>query len=244
MTADLLVYALVAAGLVFWLRSILGTRHGGERQRENPLARVPLEPNPDNMNPFADEQRETTAEERVKKLAAETGGKISIDGANAEAGLIDIARADREFDVGFFMDGAQEAFAIIVEAFAAGDRETLKDLLGAAVYDAFEGAIAAREQRGEKQETQIRAIRKAEAIEAGVSSGRRANITVRFTADEVSVTRNSIGEIIDGHPEKLTAMRDVWTFSRDTKSRDPRWLVTETRGDFEDDNKILPNTIN
>ena len=32
MTADLLVYALVAAGLVFWLRSILGTRHGDERQ--------------------------------------------------------------------------------------------------------------------------------------------------------------------------------------------------------------------
>ena len=75
------------------------------------------------------------------------------------------------------------------------------------------------------------------------SARSKANITVRFTADEVSVTRDSAGEIIDGHPEKLTAMRDVWTFSRDTKSRDPRWLVIETRGDFEDDNKILPNTI-
>ena len=243
MTADLLVYALVAAGLVFWLRSILGTRHGDERQRENPLTRPPLEANPDNMNPFAEEEREMTGEDRVKKLAADSGGKISIDGATVEAGLIDIARADREFDVGFFMDGAQEAFAIIVEAFAAGDRETLKDLLGPAVYHAFEAAITAREQRGEKQETQIRAIRKAEAIEAGVSARSKANITVRFTADEVSVTRNSAGEIIDGHPEKLTAMRDVWTFSRDTKSRDPRWLVIETRGDFEDDNKILPNTI-
>ena len=65
------------------------------------------------------------------------------------------------------MDGAQEAFAIIVEAFAAGDRETLKDLLGPAVYHAFEAAITAREGRGEKQETQIRAIRKAEAIGSG-----------------------------------------------------------------------------
>jgi predicted lipid-binding transport protein (Tim44 family) len=243
MTADLLVYALVAAGLVFWLRSILGTRHGDERQRENPLTRPPLEANPDNMNPFAEEEREMTAEDRVKKLAADSSGKISIDGANVEAGLIDIARADREFDVGFFMDGAQEAFAIIVEAFAAGERETLKDLLGPAVYHAFEAAITAREQRGEKQETQIRAIRKAEAIGARMD-GRKAVITVRFTADEVSVTRDSTGQIIDGHPEKLTAMRDVWAFSRDTKSRDPRWLVIETRGDFEDDNKILPNTIN
>lgn len=241
MSADLLVYALVAAGLVFWLRNILGTRHGDERQRENPLARAHLEPNPDNANPFADEEREITGEDRVKKLAAEEGGKVSI--TDAEIGLVGIARADREFDIGFFMDGAQEAFAMIVEAFAAGDRETLKDLLGPAVYHAFEAAITAREGRGEKQDTQIRAIRKAEAIEARVD-GRKAIITVRFTADEVSVTRNSVGEIIDGHPEKLTAMRDVWTFSRDTKSRDPRWLVTETRGDFEDDNKILPNTIN
>jgi predicted lipid-binding transport protein (Tim44 family) len=237
-SADLIVYALVAAGLVFWLRSILGTRSDDDPQ-PGAMARVPLEPNPDNMNPFADEAREITAEERIKKLAAETEGKVLI--TEAEAGLVAIARADREFDVKFFMDGAQEAFAMIVESFAAGDRETLKDLLGAAVYNAFEGAIKAREGRGEKQETQIRAIRKAEAIEARLS-GRTAYITVRFTADEMSVTKNSLGEIIDGNPERTSAMRDVWTFSRDIKSRDPRWMVIETRGDFEDDNKIIPNT--
>ena len=62
--------------------------------RENPLTRPPLEANPDNMNPFAEEEREMTGEDRVKKLAADSGGKISIDGANVEAGLIDIARAD------------------------------------------------------------------------------------------------------------------------------------------------------
>ncbi|MGB4107529.1 MAG: Tim44/TimA family putative adaptor protein [Alphaproteobacteria bacterium] len=240
MSADLLVYALVAAGLVFWLRSILGTRHGDERQRENPLARAALEPGPEAASPFAEEQRETTGEDRIKKLAAEEGGKVSV--AEAEIGLVAIARVDREFDISFFMDGAQEAFAMIVESFAAGDREMLKDLLGQAVYHAFEAAITAREQRGEKQDTQIRAIRKAEAIEAKVD-GRKAFVTVRFTADEVSVTRDSTGEIIEGHPEKVTSMRDVWTFSRDIKSRDPRWLVVETRGDFEDDNKIIPNTI-
>ena len=242
MTADLIVYALVAAGLVFWLRNILGTRHGDERQRENPVARAHLEPSPDNMNPQADEARDITGEERIRKIAAEPGGKITIENSRAEAGLVDIARADREFDIGFFIDGAQEAFAMIVEAFADGERETLKDLLASSVYTAFESAIADRERRGEKQETQIRAIRKAEITEARVA-GRKAYITVRFTADEVSATKDSLGEVIDGDPARVTLMRDVWTFSRDIRTRDPRWLVIETRGDTEDDNKILPNTI-
>jgi predicted lipid-binding transport protein (Tim44 family) len=241
--ADLIVYALVAAGLVFWLRNILGTRNGEERQRENPLTKKPqLDPNPDNLNPYADEDRQISGEDLVRKLAEDSSGKISIENKNAEAGLLDICRADREFDVNFFLNGSQDAFAIIVEAFAANDKDTLKDLLGSNVYNAFENAINEREKRNEKQETQIRAIRKAEAIEARMS-GRTAYITVRFTADETSVTKNSSGEVIDGHPDRPTAMRDVWTFSRDIKSRDPRWMVVETRGDFEDDNKILPNTI-
>lgn len=240
MSADLIVYALVAAGLVFWLRSILGTRHGEERQRDNPLLRQKIDPSGDNS--FSEEERPPTAEERVRSLAEKKDGKGTIENKNAEAGLIDISRADRDFDVNFFLDGAQEAFAIVVESFAAGDRDTLKDLLGSSVYNAFESAISERERRNEKQQTQIRAIRKAEIIEARVA-GRAAQITIRFTAEETSVTRDIAGEIIEGHPERLTAMKDIWTFSRDIKSRDPRWVVIETRGDFEDDNKILPNAI-
>jgi predicted lipid-binding transport protein (Tim44 family) len=241
-SADILVYALVAAGLVFWLRSILGTRHGDERERENPLARAKLDPHPDNMNPLAEEARDMTAEDRIRELAATQKGKVFIEGEKAERGLMDIAHSDREFDVNFFLDGCQEAFAMIVESFAAGDREALKELLGPAVYSAFEGAITQREARNEKQETQIRAIRKAEVIEARMS-GRMAYITVRFIAEETSVTKDSNGNIVDGHEGRITSMRDVWTFSRDVKSRDPRWMVIETRGDFEDDNKILPNTV-
>ncbi len=242
MSADLIVYALVAAGLVFWLRSILGTRHGEERQRDNPLLREKTDGAGDSAAVSLDGEREMTAEERVRKLAEIKEGKVTIENKNAEAGLVDIARADREFDVNFFMTGAQDAFVIIVESFAAGDRETLKELLGSSVYNAFEGAITAREGRNEKQETQIRAIRKAEAIEARVS-GRTVYVTIRFTAEETSVTRDISGEIVEGNPERVTAMKDIWTFSRDLKSRDPRWVVMETRGDFEDDNKILPNAI-
>jgi len=69
-----------------------------------------------------------------------------------------------------------------------------------------------------------------------------ALITVRFWADERTVTKDENQNIISGHPDKTTVMRDVWTFSRDVKSRDPRWLVVETREDGIEDNETIPNT--
>lgn len=155
--------------------------------------------------------------------------------------MLDIARLDKNFDVKFFLDAAQDAFAIVVESFAEGDRETLKDLLSGKVYAAFEPAVIARESRGETQQAEIHAIRKAQIIEAALQ-GRKALVTVRFTADQTSVTKDKDGKIIAGHPDKMTKMIDIWTFERDVKSSDPRWLVAETRGDFEGDNDLIPDT--
>ncbi len=242
MTVDIIVYAIIAAGLVFWLRSILGTRSGDERERPAPLIVTDTERAPDGFSPLAPESRGVNAAERIEKLAAATEGKFSIANKSAEKGLLQIVNTDETFNVNFFLDGAQEAFAIIVEAFAAGDRETLEGLLGETVYKAFDQVIAEREKRNEKQAAQIRAVRKAEIIETKLARS-TAFITVRFTADEVSVTHDEHGNVIDGHPEKVTAMRDIWTFSRDLRSKDPRWLLVETRGGFEGDNDLLPNAV-
>lgn len=242
MPADIIIYALVAAGLVFWLRNVLGTRHGEERDRSNPY----LSP-AENTSPAARDNPavpaaapEQGAEEKIAMLGRARGQVFSVENKTAENGLLDILRADRNFDAGFFLEGAQEAFVMIVEAFAKGDHETLKDLLSEDVCRAFEGAIAERQQRGETQVTDIHSIRRAEILEAGIRD-KTARITVRFTADETSVTRDAEGQILSGHPDRVSEMRDIWTFARDVKSRDPRWLVVETRGDFEEDNDLIPN---
>lgn len=239
MPPDLIVYALIAAGLVFWLRSILGTKTGAERERPNPyLAPDPLE----NAGlPLIEGEKTLGMEERIAKLAAEPGKVKSIANKTAELGLIEIARADRSFDIDFFLDGSQDAFAMIVESYADGDREALKNLLAPPVYAAFESGIAAREARHEKQVADIHAIRKAEVIDARVD-GKKAFITVRFIAEETSVTRDELGEIIAGHPDRTSQMKDIWTFGREIKSKDPSWLVYETKADEDgSDNEKIPN---
>ncbi|PCI96872.1 MAG: hypothetical protein COB14_09710 [Alphaproteobacteria bacterium] len=239
-TAELMVYALVAAGLVFWLRSILGTRDSKDRESNV----VPLELNSEGkiVGIGGDSSdKGDNKESLIEELAQNSKGNMSINGRVAELGLVDITKQDKDFDVYVFLQAAQDAFVYIVESFADGDRETLENLLGADVYKAFDGAITAREEANETAVTEIHAIKKSEIVEASLD-GKRALVTVRFWADETSVIKDENSNILHGHPEKTTLMRDVWTFARDLKSRDPRWMVVETRDDGDGDNEIIPNT--
>lgn len=175
---DILLYALVAAGLVFWLRSVIGTRHGDERERPNPFTSAPAE------KPAF----EGTDNAKTLDLPAITDGMAmprnsSISNAMSEQGLEDIARADRSFDPVSFITAAQEAFAIVVEAFAKGDRDTLRDLLADPVYAAFDGALKDRDRKGETVSTEIHAVRRADITDARLINKRDAFITIRFTAD-------------------------------------------------------------
>ncbi len=237
-----MIYALIAAGLVFWLRSILGTRNGEERDSSNVIN---LELSSDGKivglggDNSAEKQEKKSA--LIEELAKDAKGNMSIGSRTAELGLIDISNADKDFDIYDFLQATQDAFVYVVESFAEGDRDTLEGLLSPEVYKAFDGAITAREDAGETIITEIHAIKKSEVLEASVD-GKNAVVTVRFWADETSVTKDEDSNIIHGHPEKTTLMRDVWTFSREIKSNDPRWFVIETREDGEDDNTVIPNT--
>ncbi len=233
-----MIYALIAAGLIFWLRSILGTRDEDEAQR--PPMRLELDDNGKVVNLDAPSVEADKAA-LVAELAENPKGNMAIANRTAENVLADISKADRDFDVYKFLQAAQDAFVFIVESFADGDRETLKDLLGDEVYNAFDGAITAREKAGETMMAEIQAIEKSEICEARLD-GKVAFVTVRFWAEEVSVTKDENGEIVSGHPDATIKMRDVWTFTRDLKSRDPRWFVVETREDGEGDNENIPNT--
>jgi len=233
--ADILLYAIVAAGLVFWLKNILGTRHGDERQRPNPFSSPPEESADANSSGFnlggknLDSFGEPQPQEALPR-------NVSVDNPAAEQGLADISKADKNFDFVHLVTGAQDAFIMIVEAFAKGDRHTLQNLLSESVYESFNSAIEERERKEETVSTEIHSIRNAEILDAKIHE-KTAYITIRFTADETCVIRDHEGEIISGDPDRITEMKDIWVFGRDVKSRDPAWLVYETRDDEPEDHK-------
>ena len=122
---------------------------------------------------------------------------------------------------------ARSAYEMIVLAFANGDRRALKDLLSSEVYDSFDAVIKDREKHEQKTETRFVSIDKAELVSAEARD-RAAQLTVRFVSQMISVTRDKTGAIVDGNPDKVADITDVWTFARDTSSRDPNWKLVGT----------------
>ena len=70
-------------------------------------------------------------------------------------------------------------------------------------------------------------VRAAEGLLSKVAD-KLAHLTVRFVSQMITATRDKDGAVIDGNPEKLTDVTDVWTFSRDVSSRDPNWKLVGT----------------
>ena len=145
----------------------------------------------------------------------------------ARSGLEDIAEADPLFDPAQFLDGAQAAYRMVLEAFWSGDRAALRELVSDDVADDFESAIDARDADGLTYENRLVGIENAEILSAA-RRGQMAEITVRFDADLVAVTRDAEGNVVAGSESDATQTHDIWTFSRHLSSEDPAWLLIET----------------
>lgn len=220
MPIDLLIYITVAAVLVIWLRNTLGTRNGEERDRSEEFENR-VKPAPRALESIRD---------IIDIDAPEKSDDLKSVPENLAQDIRDLMRLDPDFNVTTFVNGAKDAFAIIVESFAKGNTRTLKDLLSPGVYTAFAQAIQDRESRGETNQTEIHSVRSAEIV--GITRlDRMVFVKLRFIATETCVIRDRQGTILSGHPDKVTTMNDVWTFGRDVRSKDPTWFLFETSDD-------------
>ena len=227
-----IIFLALAVFIFLRLRSVLGQRTGRERPPYDPYAaREPVRPASDNVVALPNRVNEGPAlkpdEADADKAPVERWKGVAEAGSPLAAGLDAVAGTDRTFDPAQFLVGARAAYEMIVNAYAEGDRRTLKNLLSRDVYDGFEAAIADREKRGDTVESRFVSIDNAE-ITAAELRGRSAQLTVRFQSKLVSVTRNKAGEAIDGSADKVTDVTDVWTFARDLTSRDPNWKLVAT----------------
>lgn len=214
---DILIFGMVALFIFLRLFAVLGRRTGSERQPgPDPLQRPP-------QNARAAEDRSIVPFPRSAQFGTPSLANSVVEGIKA------IRRVDPQFDPDAFINGAGHAYEMIVGAFAAGDKPTLKGLLDEPVYNGFVQAIDQRIQAGQTQESHFAKIKGAEIREISVK-GTLAEITVRFASDMITVTRDSRGAVVAGHPHDPREVVDLWTFARDLRSRDPNWLLVATGG--------------
>lgn len=212
--AVIVILALVALFIGFRLYSVLGERTGHEQQ---PILK-PAESDARTAPPVAQPPV-------AQPAPPETGDLAFVP--TAGPGVRAILAADSAFDVARFLEGAKSAYRLVLEAFWKGDLDVLRSHVDDHVYDAFKLAVDQRASEGLTLDNRLVVIEQAVIAEAILERG-AAVITVRFEADIAAVTRNSEGQVVAGSLSDAVQTRDLWTFRRDTNSRDPNWQLIET----------------
>lgn len=224
---SIIVFVALAIFVGWRLYSVLGTRP--DRDPAAPPSPSRFAPR-DVTPPVQPAPREPVIDvDPIKPPPVDRWAGVAEPGSALARGLDAVAAIETDFDVKFFLNGAKAAYEAIVLAFASGDRSTLKDLLSRDVFENFSAAIAEREKKGETVETTFVSLDKAILNDVQLKS-RTAQMTVRFESQLITVTRDVNGKVVDGAPDKVATVNDVWTFSRDLGTRDPVWrlIATET----------------
>lgn len=211
----IVILAMIAGFLALRLYSVLGKRTGHEQEPA--------------LRPAEDRAKVTVLQPRPATEMAGDSVRLAegLIAPGAEMGVRALIAADRSFDVPQFVDGAKSAYRMVLEAFWRGDRDELAWLCDEDVRASFDEAITAREAEGHVLDNRLVRIEKAQIVEASLD-GRFAQVALRFEADIAAVTRDKDGNVVAGSMTDAVGTNDIWTFTRDIRSADPNWKLSET----------------
>jgi predicted lipid-binding transport protein (Tim44 family) len=196
---ELIILAAIAVFVISRLYAVLGQKTGHEQQPARRFNKEAAVRTPER------EDEAPADEERPRVRPAFTGP--------AAGGLESIAAADTNFSPDDFTKGARRAYELIVNAYADGDRDALKQLVDDDVFEVYSQAIADREKAGAEPMRLVR-LRSARIVEASVDTSNLARIAVSFES-----------ELSDG--DAMRNAKEIWTFKRALKNQDPNWLLDE-----------------
>lgn len=137
-----------------------------------------------------------------------------------------------KFDEKTFSKGAEAAYEMIINAFARGDKKTLKPLLTKDLYKGFEDIIKERETKKITSEMTFIGIKETKILDIN-SQGTYYKVKTKFVSEIVNALKNEKGEVIEGDPEKIKLVTDVWVFEKDLKNSNPTWYLTELSSEEE-----------
>ena len=184
---DIIIFAGIAAFLIYRLKSVLGKRGGFEKK---------------------------TTLNAEEKPSAETKTTKSPQLKESEQKLISVYEAEPGFDHKNFLEGAKFAFETIINAFNAGDKKTLKNLLNKDVYLLFDKEI---KEGGNNPGFQFYSL-SIDGVENVVIEKNLINITLKITSEQFNNEDEST----------IIKKQDIWTFQKKIKSTSTIWLLSST----------------
>ena len=124
-----------------------------------------------------------------------------------------------------FLKGAEIAYETILTSFAKGDLKKLKRLLTATMNTNFSGAIDSRNKEKITSEFTFIGIKES-SVEKYEKVKDDLSATVKFVAEVISVKKKD-DKIIEGNPDKIKFVTDIWKFTRNINNKSPNWYLSE-----------------
>ena len=126
-----------------------------------------------------------------------------------------------------FLKGANIAYEQIITSFAKGDKKLLKNLLGKGLFNDFSEVIDERKKKELKYETTFIGIKSSKVLEFKKIEN-IYKVTVNFVSEIITCVKDKNNQIIEGNPDTIKTVNDVWKFSKNMWSQDPTWYLVET----------------
>ena len=125
-----------------------------------------------------------------------------------------------------FLQGAEIAYETILTAFAKGEVKKLKILLTSRMNENFSGAIEVRNKENIKSEFTFIGIKES-SVEKYEKVKDDLFASVKFVAEVISVKKDKDNNIIEGSPDKIKFVTDIWKFTKNIKNDSPNWYLAE-----------------
>lgn len=228
---EIIVLAAVAGFLFLRLRDALGTKTGHEN---------PEEWFGKKGAPSADDGAAGEADKVVQFPGRDMAGQPVPDDHSDVSTVADLESPlgqtliaakgiEPDFNALRFIEGARAAYEMILMAYETGDKDTLRPLLAPEVFESFESAIDSRRKQGLSVDARFIGLRSSRIVDARLDEATDTlRVDVRFDAEMIVAVRDANGEIVEGDPEMVRRMNDLWTFERTLGTDDPSWILVET----------------
>lgn len=210
---QLVILGVIALFVILRLRSVLGTRSGFE---------------PKNIPKPTFQKDNAQVRDSDNKVDRDIADYVSLDSPSGKA-LSQMKKAEESFLLTEFIQGAGQAYEMILIAFEEGDRDGLRPFLADDVYDSFEAVITEREKAKLNIDATFIGLREIKLSSAEYDwRTKEGEITLSLIAELTTVITDKNNKTIEGDKNTIKRQKDIWTFSRIMGNDNPNWTLVAT----------------
>ena len=215
---DILILAMIAIFIINRLRNVLGKKTGNESDIVEKFTQ--------RKNAFKESEPDSISDEKVTKLDHNIK-KTFHSNKKINSVINEIIKIDNNFEINSFFEGAKKAFEFILTEYSSNNLKVLEKLVNKNIYKEFENQINLRTNKNEELVITVISVKNPEIKSVNLEKKYTAYFKLLFESEQVQLTKNSKGEIIDGDSNQILQIKEIWTFSKNLKSNDPSWILEE-----------------